>query len=109
MSAKFLLNFNRANCGVHLNLRVKLFVICSAQIIKKLTGPGTAIASVGIQARIKTERRAGNNRDQILACLELLEFSIVLNTWQIQPVDFLILDEQRFARRTKHGIPAEAT
>src|SRR5437868_10796497 len=109
MSAKFPLNFNCADCGVHLNLRVKLFVICCAQVVEELTGPGTAIATVGIEARIKTQCRTGDDRDQILAGFELLEFSVILNTGQFQPIDFLILDQQRFARWTKHGIPAEAT
>jgi hypothetical protein len=38
----------------------------------------------------------------------LLQFSVVLNTGQIHAVDFVILQQQRFARRAKNWIPAEA-
>src|SRR6185295_15641273 len=87
---------------------MKTLVIGRAHVIEKFTGPGTAIAPVGIEARIETECGPGNDRNQVFAGLQLLQFSVVLNAGQIHPVDLLILQQQRFARWTKYGIPAKA-
>ena len=76
---------------------MKTLGIGRAHVIEKFTRPGTAIAPVGIEARIETQRGAGNDRDQIFAGLQLLQLSVVLNARQIHPVDLLILQQQRFA------------
>ena len=55
VTAKFLLDFHRANRGVYLNLPMKLGVVGGAQIIQKFTRPGTAIAPVRIETRIEAK------------------------------------------------------
>ena len=108
VAAKFLLDLYRSDRRVHLNRGMKTLVIGRAQIVEKFTRPGTAIAPVGIETRIEAKRGAGNDRNQVFAGLQLLQFGVVLNARQIHPVDLLILQQQRFARRTKHRIPAKA-
>ena len=108
MAAKFLLNFYRAHRGVHLNLPVEFFVVGCAQIVQELAGPGTAITAIGVEARIKSKALTGNNRHQVFAGFELLKFGVILNAGQVHAINFLILQQQRFARRTEHRIPAQA-
>src|SRR5205814_1850726 len=61
----------------------------------------------GVETRIEAKRRAGNDRNQVFAGLQLLKFGVVLYARQIHPVNFLILQEQGFVRRTKYGIPTK--
>jgi len=71
MTPEFLLDLHRPHSGIQLDLTVKLLVKRLAQVIDKLPGPGTAITAVGIQPRVKAQGLAGNDWNQIFACLEL--------------------------------------
>ena len=105
MAAELLLHQHRSHRGVHLNLCMKLLVVGFAQVDEEIARPGTAVAAAGNQSRVNPQRLAGNNRNQILIGFELFQFFVVLNTRQIQPVDFLILTEKRIVGGTKHRIP----
>src|SRR5438876_395120 len=72
VTAKFLLNLYRADCGVHLNERMELLVIGIAEIVEKFTRPRTAIAAIEIEARIKTQRLTSDDRHQLFISFELL-------------------------------------
>ncbi len=109
MAAKLLLDLDRSHRGIYLDRSVELLVVRLAQIIEELARPGTAIAAIGIKARIEAECGTGNDRNQILTGFQLLQFGVVLNAGQIHAINFVILQQQGFARRTKYRIPAEAT
>src|SRR5207244_8873982 len=72
VTAKLFLNLYRADCGVHLNGRMESLVIGIAEIVEKFTRPRTAIAAIEIEARIKTKRLSGDDRDQLFVSFELL-------------------------------------
>jgi hypothetical protein len=48
---------------------------------------------------------AGNDRNQLLAADQLLEFSFILNARQLQAINFLVLSQQRIVGRTEYRIP----
>src|SRR5438876_11929179 len=108
VTAKFLLPFHGPHRGVYLDLAVELFVVGCAQVIEKFACPRTAIAAIGIEPRIKTQRLTSDDRHQLIISFELLQLSIILDARQLQPIDLLILAEQGIARWTKHGVPAQA-
>jgi len=87
---------------------VKLFVVSLAQIIKKVARPGTAITAIRIKPRIEAQSVAGDNRNQFLAADQLFKLSFILNARQFQPVNFLILAQERIMRGAKYGIPKDA-
>ena len=59
--------------------------------------------------RFSVNEHSGNDRNQVLTGFQLFQFGVVLNAGQIHAINFVILQQQGFARRTKNWIPAEAT
>ena len=108
VAAKFLLDLDGANSGVHLDLLVELTVVGLAQVLNEIARPRTAKAAIGIEARIDAQRLSGTDRDQSLAGLQRFQFVVVLNAGQIEAVDFFVLPQQRFVRRTEHRVPSNA-
>jgi hypothetical protein len=108
VTAEFLLHFDGANRRVDLDLRVKLGVVSLTQIFDKVARPGTAVAPVWIKPRIDSQRRTGTDRDQGLTLFEGFEFVVVLNSWQVETIDFFVLAEQGIMRRAEHRVPANA-
>src|SRR5579872_5125703 len=105
MAAKFFLHLHRSHRRIHLNRIVKLFVISCAQIIKKVARPRTAITAIRIKTRIESQSLAGDDRNQLLTADQLFELSFILNARQFQPVNFLILTQQRIVRGAEYWIP----
>jgi len=62
VTAKTLLDFNRAHGGVHLNLLMKALVIGLAEILNKVASPWPAEAARRIESRIEAQGFAGSNR-----------------------------------------------
>src|SRR5438477_12881087 len=80
VTAKFLLPFHGPHRGVYLDLAVELFVVGCAQVIEKFACPRTAIAAIGIEPRIKTQRLTSDDRHQLFISFELLWLSILLHS-----------------------------
>src|SRR5260370_31401279 len=91
MTAKLFLDLDRPHRGIHLDRSAKLVVVGLAQVVEKLTRPGSAVAPVRIKTRIEAKWWTGKDRIQVFAGLQLLEFGVVLNAGQIHAVDFVIL------------------
>src|SRR5450631_3039590 len=99
------LNQHGANRGIHLNLAVKFVVIIGTEIIQEVAGPGTAVAPFGIESGINSKGLPRNDWDELFARYQFFELLIVLNSWQIEPVNFLILADQRIVRGAEQRIP----
>ena len=108
MPAKLFLYLHRPHRRIHLNRIVELLVVSLAQIVKKVARPRTAITAIRIKPRIEAQRLAGNDRNQFLAGDQLIELSLILDSRQFQAVNFLVLAQQRIARRAEHRVPKHA-
>src|ERR1700683_1546748 len=109
VAAKFLLNLDRAHCGVHLNLLMEAVVIGLAEILDKIARPRTAEAPRRIEPGIEAQHFAGADLQQGTIGLQSFEFGFILNTRQLQAVDLSVLDDERFVRRSEHRVPEKPT
>jgi len=109
VAAKFFLHHDGTDGGVDLDLIVELAVINLGKVVDEVARPGTAVAARRIETFVNAERFAFFNRNQFMRRFQFFEFVVVLNTWQIETVDFLILAEQGIVRRTEQRIPEQAS
>src|SRR5579864_9015092 len=104
---KFLLHFHRAYRGVHLNLVVEAMVVGLAEVLDKISRPRTAITPRRIQRVLNAQSLAGNDRHQRTIGFQSFQLGLVLNARQLKPVDFSVLNQERFVGRPEHRIPAQ--
>src|ERR1700722_5307280 len=107
VAAKFFLYLHGSHRRIDLNRIVKLFVISLAQIVEKVARPRTAITAIRIKPRIESQSLAGDDRNQFLTADQLFELSFILNPRQFQPIDLLILAQQRIVRRAEYRVPKD--
>lgn len=107
MPAKLALHFYRAHRRVQLNLLMEPVVIRLAEIVHEIERPRTAIAPRRIKARFNFQSFICDDRKQGTIGLQRFQFCFILDAGQIEPVDFGILDQQRFMRRHEQAMPAQ--
>src|SRR6202008_2528165 len=85
---------------------MELAVVGLAQVLHEIARPRTAEAAIGIKPRIDAQSLPRTDLNQGFTGLQRFEFVIVLDAWQVKPVNLFILAQQRLVRRTEHGVPS---
>src|SRR5262252_6482485 len=83
VTAKLLLHHDGANRRVYLNLSMEAIVISLAQVLNKVTRPGTAEAAGGIETVFNLQRFARDDWNQGAGSFQIFELVIILNSRQI--------------------------
>ena len=108
VAAKFFLNLDGANRGIHLDSIMKLVVVDGGEIFNKIARPRTAVAARGIEAAVNVQPFILFDRNQIAAKLSIVPVRRRPDAGQIEPIDFFILSKQGIVRRPEHRIPKDA-
>src|SRR5947207_2661863 len=108
VATKFFLNQDCANRRIYLNLFVKFFVICLAEVLYKIQRPRPAEAALRVERGLNAKRFVRDDRYQLSTPDQLLKLLVITNARKVQTIDFRVLQKQRFVRRLKYGIPGNA-
>jgi hypothetical protein len=107
VAAELLLNLYSANGRVDLDLVVELPIVGLAKIFHEIAGPRAAKAPIGIKPRIDSKRLASTDRDESFTLDQSMQLIVILNAWEVEPINFFILKKKRFVGRPEHRVPTQ--